>query len=51
MVLWPGCGSHAGFSLRTKNVRSVRFIVKRRGCCNLSVGVALNVWFTTNGMC
>ena len=20
-------------------------------CCNLSVGVALNVWFTTNGMC
>jgi len=20
-------------------------------CCNLSVGVALNMWFTTNGMC
>jgi len=20
-------------------------------CCNLSGGVALNVWFTTNGMC
>jgi len=39
-------------SLHKKNVRSVRFVVKRRGCCcNLSGGVALNVWFTTNGMC
>ena len=28
------------------------FIVKRRGCCyNLSSGVAVIVWFTTNGMC
>jgi len=27
-------------------------VVKRRGCCcNLSGGVALNVWFATNGMC
>jgi len=26
------------------------FLMKRC-CCNLSVGVALNVWFTTNGMC
>ena len=51
LVLWPGCGGRAEFSLHTKNVRSVRFIVKRRGCCcNLS-GVALIVWFTTNGMC
>jgi len=30
----------------------VWFVVKRRGCCcNLSGGVALIVWFTTNGMC
>ena len=41
-----------GFSLHTKNVRLVRFVVKRRGCCcNLSIGVALNKRFTTNGMC
>jgi len=52
MVLWPGCGGRAVRSLHKKNVRSVRFVVKRRGCCcNLSGGVALNVWFTTNGMC
>ena len=51
MVLWPGCEGRAEFSLHTKNVRSVRFVVKRRGCCcNLSGGVALIVWFTTNGM-
>ena len=31
---------------------AVRFVVKRRGCCcNLSVGVALNVQFTTNEKC
>ena len=49
MVLWPGC---AGCSLHKTNVRLVRFIVKRRGrCCNLSIGFALNVQFTTNGMC
>ena len=52
MVLWPGCGRRGEFSLHTKNVGSVWFVVKRRGCCcNLSVGVALIVWFTTNGMC
>ena len=52
MVLWPGCGGRAEFSLHTKNVRSVWFVVKRRGCCcNLSGSVALIVWFTTNGMC
>jgi len=52
MVLWPGCGGRAEFSLHTKNVRSVWFVVKRKGCCcNLSGGVALIVWFTTNGMC
>ena len=39
-------------SLRKKNVRSVRFVVKRRGCCcNLYGGVALNMWFIMNGMC
>jgi len=38
--------------LHTKNVRSVWFVVKKWGCCcNLSGGVALIVWFTTNGMC
>jgi len=52
MVLWTGCGGRAEFSLHTKNVRSAWFVVKRRGCsCNLSGGVALIVWFTTNGMC
>ena len=52
MVLWPGCGGRAKFSLHTKNVWSVWFVVKRRGCCcNLSGGVALIMWFTTNGMC
>jgi len=52
MVLWPGCGGRAKFSLHTKNVRSVRFDIKRRGCCcNLSGGVAFIVWFTTNGVC
>jgi len=52
MVLWPGCGGRAEFSLHTKNVRSVWFVVKTRGCyCNLSGGVAFIVWFTTNGMC
>jgi len=43
MVLWPGCEGHAEFSFHTKNVWSVRFVVKRRGCCcNLSGGVALD---------
>jgi len=52
MVLWPGWGGRAEFSLNKKNVRSVWFVVKRRGCCcNLSGGVALIVWFITNGMC
>ena len=49
MVLWPGCGGRDEFNLHTKNVRSVWFVVKRRGCCcNLSGGVALIAWFTTN---
>jgi len=52
MVLWPGCEGRAESSLRSKNVRSVWFVVKRRGCCcNLPGGVSLIGWFTTNGMC
>ena len=52
MVRWPWCEGRAKFSLHTKNVQSVRFVVKRRECCcNLSGGVALIVWFTTNRMC
>ena len=52
MVLWLGCEGRTEFSLHTKNVRSVWFVVKRRGCCcNLSGGVTLIIWFTTNGMC
>ena len=39
-------------NLHKKNLRLLRFIAKRRGCCsNLLVGVALKVRFTTNGMC
>ena len=45
--MWRSCGVQP-----SKNVRSVRFVVKSRGCCcNLSGRVALIVWFTTNGMC
>jgi len=52
MVLWPGCEGRASCSLHEKNMRSVQFVIKRRQCCyNLSVGVALNIWFTTTGMC
>jgi len=52
MVLRPGCGGRAEFSLNTKNVWPVWFVVKRRGCCcNLLGGVALIVWFTMNRMC
>jgi len=29
MVLWPGCGGRGKFSLHTKNVQSVWFVVKR----------------------
>ena len=51
MVLWPGCGGRVELSLHRKNMWSVWFVVKRRGCCcNLSGGVALIVWFTTNEM-
>jgi len=40
MVLWPGCGGRAIWSLHKKNVQSVWFVVKRRGCCwNLSGGL------------
>ena len=33
MVRWPGCEGRAEFSLHTNNVRSLRFVVKIRGCC------------------
>jgi len=52
MVLWPGYEGHAVWSLHKKNVLSMRFVVKRRGCCyNHSAGIALNARFTMNGMC
>jgi len=36
------CEGCARFSLHTKNVRSVQFVVKRRGCCcNHSAGIGL----------
>jgi len=42
MVLCAGYEGCVGFSLHTKNVRSVQLIVERRGCCcNHSAGVAL----------
>ena len=51
MVLWPVCEGHARYNLPKKNVRSVRFVIERRGYCfNLSTGVALNGQFTMNGM-
>jgi len=51
VVLWPGCEGRARCNLHKRNMRSVRFVVKRRGCCcNLPGGVALNVRFTTYGM-
>jgi len=51
MVLLQGCEGRARCSIHKENVRSVWLVVKRRCCCNLSVGIVLNVWFTTNGMC
>ena len=53
MMLWPGCEGRVRCSLhKKKNVRSVRFVVKTRGCCcNLFAGVALNVRFTMKRMC
>ena len=31
MVLWPGCEGCAEFNVHTKNVQSVRFVVKKEG--------------------
>jgi len=51
MVLRTGCEGHVKCNPH-KNVRSVRFVVRGRGCCcNLSVGVALNARFAMNGVC
>ena len=42
MVLWPGCEGRAVWNLHTKSVRSVRFVVKRMGCCcNISLECAI----------
>ena len=47
--MWRSCQVQTSHK---NNMRSLRFIVKRRDCCwNLSVDVALNVRLTTNGMC
>jgi len=35
----------------TRGLLSNRVAVSLKGCCNLSGGVALIVWCTTNGMC
>jgi len=52
MMLWPGCKSRARCRFHKRKVRPVRFIVKKKGrCCYLPDGVALNMWFTKNGMC
>ena len=43
MVLWPGCESRVRCTLHKKNVWSIRFVVKRRGCCcSLSVECAIH---------
>jgi len=40
-------GALTWHNLHKKNMQWVRFIAKTRGCCcNLSVGVALTVWFS-----
>ena len=43
MVLWPGCEGPTRFSLHIKNMQSVRFVEKRRGCCcnHFTTGVVL----------
>ena len=47
VVLWTECEGGAKCNLHKKNVQLVRFIAKTRECgSNLSVGVALTVWFT-----
>jgi len=33
MVLWPGCEGNARCNFHKKNLRSVQFIIKSRGCC------------------
>jgi len=49
--MWRSCQAQPSQKERAHK-KNVRFVVKRKGCCcNLSVGVALNVWFTMNRMC
>jgi len=52
MVLWSGCEGRVKCSLHKKE-RVISAVRCKKGgcCCNLSVMVALNVRFTTNGMC
>jgi len=52
MVLWLECEGCAKVQTSQKECAMVQFIVKRKGCCcNISVGIVLNVQFTMNGMC
>jgi len=45
--MWRSCRVQPSYKERTICVARC----KRGCCCNHSVGVALNVWFTTNSMC
>jgi len=40
-----------GLKTLKRQMRKYSFQGTLRYCCKLSFGVALNVWFTTNGMC
>ena len=51
-VLWRGCERSCQVQTLQKERAIGAVRCKNEGCCcNLSVGVALNVRFTTNGMC
>ena len=47
--MWRSCGVQP--SHKERAIGAVRCKKRRGCCCNLSGGVALIVWFTTNGMC
>ena len=42
---------HVHHNYHSPCAKFIRFSWSKRYCCNLSGGVALIVWFTTNGMC
>jgi len=51
-LLWPVCECGSRCNPHKRDMRSVHCIaIRRECCCNLSVDVALKVWFTTNGLC